>query len=137
MAGFAIQAMELQMLIEMRQPNKLLERRRFHALYIGETHVVADQGENLPGVVIREPQAPADFFRHPDAHVDVIIKANAVRRPPEGGRFSNIMKQRSPCQSDRARARQLFEQQKRVHEDVALGMKLWWLLNPFHRRDLG
>ena len=33
--------------------------------------------------------------------------------------------------------RQLFEQQQRVHEHIAFGMKLWRLFYPLHSFDLG
>src|SRR5882724_6464559 len=55
---------------------------------------------------------------------------------PKRSWLADIVQQRAPSQSRRASCTKIFHQQHRVHKDVALGMKLWWLFDAFHLRDL-
>ena len=135
MAGQAVGAMQRQMLIELRQAQKSLQRRFLHARHVAEAHVILDQRQNLFGLVVRKAQAPANFFRDLHANLDVVIEADAIRRHAKRRGLAHIVQQRSPRQRHRARLRQMIEQQQRVHKHIAFGMELRRLLHALHRRN--
>jgi len=58
-----------------------------HALHLAEAHVMADERENLIGLVVREAQTMADFGRHLDSDLDMAIEANAIGRNAKGRRL--------------------------------------------------
>ena len=102
-AGQAVGAVQREMLVEAGQAQEFLQRRFLHARDMAEAHVIVDQRENLRGVVIREAQAPADFFGNLDAHIHMIIEADAVGSHAKRRRLAHIVQQRAPGQRGRAR----------------------------------
>ena len=102
---------------------------------VGKAHVLADQRGDLLGVVVGHAQAAADVLRHGDADFHVIVEADAVRRHAKRRRLADIVQQRAPAERRRRVGRQHFQQQQRVHPDVALGMELRRLLDALHLLD--
>src|SRR5262249_15339284 len=123
------------MLIESRQPDELLEGRWAHALHITKAHVIADERQNLLGVIIRKTQTLTDRLGHSDSDFDVTIEPDSIRGPTEGWRLAHIMEERSPGKRRRTRLWQLLQQQQRVDKHIAFGMKLWGLFHTFHGLD--
>ena len=72
-----------------------------------------------------------------DADVDVAVEADTVGCDAEGGRLANIVQERAPGEGEWAAGWKLSQEQKRVHPDVSLGVKLGRLRNALHARDLG
>ena len=132
MARLAVHAVQFEVLFEMRHAQKLLERGFVHALDVSEAHVVGDEGKDLLRVIIGKAKSTADFFCHFDPDVDVPVKTNAVGSDAEGGRFAYVVQQRAPGQRARTRLRQFVKEKQGVHKDIALGMKLWRLLDSLH-----
>ncbi len=136
MAGKAIQTMQSQMLVELRQPHKALEGGVLHLAHVGKAHVIFHQRKNLLAIAIAEAQARENLVGDAHADLNVSVEANAVGRAPEGRGLAYVVQQRSPGQSQRAARRQCLQQQQGVNEDVALGMKLRRLLHALHACDL-
>ena len=136
MAGQAVGAMQGEVFVESRHAEKFLQRGFLHARGVAESHVIVDQGEDLLGVLAGEAQAATDFFRHFHADVDVPVEANAIRGDSKSWRLPDVMQQCAPGESCRARLRQIFQQQQRVHEHVAFGMELRRLRHTLHGRNL-
>src|SRR5262245_33608882 len=106
------------MLLKLRQPYEALEGRVLHARTIAETHVVGHQGTYLPGFVVGEAEATADFLSHGRADFRMLIETDAVRRAAKGRRLSNVVQERSQRQGPRAARRQAFEKHQRVDPDI-------------------
>ncbi len=111
MAAEAIDAVQLQVLVELRQAHEALQRRLLHSLDIGKAHVIRDQRRDLLGIFVGEMQAPANLLRHAHPDLDVAVEANAVGRDAKGRRLADIVQQRAPGQRARAARRQLLQQQ--------------------------
>src|SRR5277367_3265917 len=92
-AGEAIEAVQFQMLSEARQPQKLLQRRLLHQLYLAETHVIVDQRQNLIGFVVRKSEPAQDFRSHLHANLNLPVEPYAIRRNPKSRRLAHIVKQ--------------------------------------------
>src|SRR5271169_2963158 len=75
-AGQAVGAVQCEMLLESRQAEELLQCRLLHARDMPKAHVIVDQGQHLSRVVIRKPQALADFLRNLDTDIHVIIETD-------------------------------------------------------------
>src|SRR5580698_8261813 len=78
MRGAGIHPMERQVLVELRQPQKPLQRRLTHLHDVAKAHVVLHQRNNLFSVLIREPQPAQDLLRYADTHLHMSIKTDAV-----------------------------------------------------------
>src|SRR5580704_2491216 len=100
-AGLAIEAVQFEMLGEVRHADKSLEGGFTHALGVGEAHVVIDQGENLLGVVVGETQTTEDFAGHFDANVNMSVEADAIGSDAKSRRLANIVQQRTPGECGR------------------------------------
>ena len=127
--------MQFQVLIKAGQSQELLQRGLIHPLHVGETHVIVDQRQNLVGVIVGKAQASADFRSHLNAHFHVAVKTDSIRGDAERRRLADIVEQGAPGQSRRASCLKFFQQEQRVHKNVALGVKLGRLLDSLHRRN--
>jgi hypothetical protein len=73
--------------------------------------------------------------RQAHAFLHVAVEADALGHA-EGGRLAHVVQQGAQRQRKRGMA-QPFEQQQRVHPDVAFGMIFRRLLHAFHGRHFG
>jgi hypothetical protein len=138
-AGAAIEAMKLEMLLEAGQADEALQGSGTHLKNVLETKMVRDEGADLRGVVIRKAQAAADFLGHARADLDVPIKADAIagmRGRSEGGRFADIVKKDAPGEGGRNAGGQAFEHHQGVNPNVTFGMKLGRLGHALHAGNL-
>jgi hypothetical protein len=98
-AGEAVDAVEFEVLVEGGQTEEFFQSGLVHALYLSETHVMVDEGENLIGVVVREAETAEDLGGHFYSDIDVAVETDAVGRDAEGGRLADVVEKRSPGQS--------------------------------------
>lgn len=77
MAGTAIEPVQFKMLVEAIEANEALQRRSLHLWHVLETQMIRNERGNLRRVVVREPEATADFFGHARTDFDVLVKSNA------------------------------------------------------------
>src|SRR5438067_13819822 len=96
--------------------------------------MVFDQGKYLFCVVVREPQATADFLRHFDPDVHVAVETDAIRGNTKRRRLADVVQERAPRQGWWTRMAQFFQQQSR-DENINIGVRLRRLLDAFHRVD--
>ncbi len=96
MGGQAVHAMQGQVFFKAGQAEETLERGSLHARGVGEAHVILDEGENLPRILVGESEAAENFGAHGDADLDVAVEANAVRGDAEGGWLADVVEQRAP-----------------------------------------
>src|SRR5689334_13683813 len=120
------------MFLEMRHTHEFLESRLAHLHRVSKSHVILDERKNLICVTAGEAQATADFLRHFYPYVHVAVETDAIRGDTEGRWLADVVQQRAPTQGCGTGMRKLFEQQKRMNENIALGMKLRGLLDTFH-----
>ena len=135
MAAQAIQTMQFEMLLKMRQAHEFLKRGLVHPHGVHEAHVIFDQSQNLLAIAFRKSQALADRLHH--LHPDLAWSSKRMR----SGAMRKVGGLPTSCNSAPqakvgARLRQILQQQQRMHEDVALGMKLRRLLHTLHVLDL-
>src|ERR1700748_2801090 len=119
--------MQRQVLIKTLQAKEPFKRRLLHLANVGESHVVADERQNLLRFVIGKSQAAADFLSDSNAYLDVPVKTNTVRRYAKGRRFPNVVEQSTPGQRHRYSRRKAIEQHQRVYPDIAFRVVLRWL----------
>src|ERR1700722_13797850 len=124
------------MFVEGGEPHEFLQGRFLHARDVTEAHVIVDQREHLVCVVIGKTQTCANLLRNFTSDLHVTIETDALGSDAECGWFACVVQQGSPSQRGWARMRQVFEQEQRMHEDVAFGMKLRRLLNSLHHGNL-
>ena len=96
MAGLAIHAMQVEMLLEPGHTQEFLQRGFFHQRDLAKTHVLIHEREDLLGVVVGKTEAATDLLRHSHAYLDVPIEANAVRGDTKCGRLPHIVQECSP-----------------------------------------
>src|ERR1700722_3502094 len=101
------------MLFKVRQTEESLEGRLLHLAHIGETDVVANEQQDLLGVVVGKSQAAANLLRNADTHFHVPVETYAVRSHAKGGRFPYVVQQRSPRKGGRASGNQPVQQHQR------------------------
>ena len=139
-AGLAIEAVEFEVFVELREADEALKGGLTHLADVFKLHVVGDEGFDLVGVVIGEAEAAAEGIGHADADLDVAVKADAIagfRARPKGGRFADVVKENAPCQGWRDFRGKAFEHEKGVDPDVAFGVELRGLGDAFHGGDFG
>src|SRR6185312_17229094 len=76
--GGDIEAVQREVLVEMRQPEEALEGGGAHLADVAEAHVIFDQPDDLGGLVVGEPEAREDLLGDADADLDVSVEADAV-----------------------------------------------------------
>src|SRR5438093_13550854 len=97
--------------------------------------MVFDQGKYLFCVVVREPQATADFLRHLDPDVYVTVETDAIRSDAERRRLADVVQERAPRQGWWTRMAQFFQQQQSMDKNITFRVKLRRLLDGFHGID--
>ena len=140
-ASQTVEAVQGQVELEIRLPQKLLQRMRPHLPDMHEPHVIRHEGKDglrvLPGE-LQALQGPGGDL-HPPRHVAVEMNPLLVFRP--GGRFSRIMKEHRPGQAPHPFPGDPFLRQQRQHAqgvfpDVALGVEAGRLVHAAQGRDL-
>src|ERR1700722_16755392 len=104
MARKAIQAMKLQMLIEVIEANEPLERSRLHLGHILEPEVICHERCDLLCILIRKSQPAADLLCHNCTHFHMSVKSNASVRTDgrrERRRLADVMQQNYPRERER------------------------------------
>ena len=99
--GECVEVVQGEVLIEAGQAEEALEGGLLHLEHIAEAHVVADEGEDLCGVVVGEAQACEDGFGDAYAGLDVAVEADSAaggRRVGGlvGGGLADVVQQRGP-----------------------------------------
>src|SRR5882724_387958 len=78
MAGGAVQAMQLQVLLEVRLPEESLEGALAHPVDIFELEMIGHQSFHAVDLVAGKSQPPQNLDRHFRAHLDVAIEADPL-----------------------------------------------------------
>src|SRR5712664_4144623 len=132
--------MKFQVLLELREAHKTLDRRLPHLPDIFETKMIRDQRFDLLRVVIRESKFATDPLSHASAEFNMSIEADPCARPlgwRKGRRLAYVVKQHAPSESGRAIWRKPLQHHSRVNPNISLWLKLRRLLHALHARDLG
>ncbi len=83
---------------------------------------------------LEEFETSENLASHADPHFDMAVKPDAIGYAKRR-RLADIVQQ-NPHRQRRRRSFDAVEHHQGVGPDVALGMKLGWLFDSFHRRDL-
>src|SRR5258707_386485 len=110
MAGQAVEAMQRQVLIEILQAEKPLERRLLHLAHVGETHVVVDERQYLFSLVVGKSQTLTDLLSDANSRFHMPVETYAIRRHAERGGFSNVVEQSAPGKGNWRARRKPVEQ---------------------------
>ena len=133
-AARAIDAVQLHLVVEMRARHEALQLRDAHLLHVLEDHVIGDRLDRGVDLRAREAQPRHELLGHLGAEFVVAAEADAaVGIDREGAGLADIVEEHGEDERHGDLRGEQAEHDARVHEDVALGMKLRRLLAAFER----
>src|SRR6185437_119611 len=140
--GGDVEAVQREVLLEVRQAEEAFERGGAHLADIAEAHVVLDQRDDLGGVFVGEAEARENLLGDSHADFDVAVEADAIAGDCGIGRLercglADVVQQRAPGERWRNAGGKLFEQQHGVRPDVAFGVVLRRLGDASHAHGFG
>ena len=136
MAGQAIQAVQFQVLVEIRQAQEALQRALLHVRHVFEAHVIGHQRLHLLGLVARESQAASECrgpARTPSSTWPSKRMRSATRKV--GGLPTSCSS--APSASVGVGWSRFSSSSRVCDPDVAFGMVFGRLLDAFHGGHFG
>ena len=138
MAGLAVEAVKLEVLVELWKADEALQGRRAHLGNVFELHVVGNQRFDLVDIVVGEAEAATDYIGHPDADFDVAVEADAIAGFGGGAEsrgLADVVEEHSPSEGGGDPGGKALEHEASVDPDVAFGVVLRGLRDAFHGGD--
>jgi general secretion pathway protein D len=139
----AIQPVKLQVLAKVFHAEKALQRGVLHAVNAAKSHVMVDERQDAGAVVGAETQTAQNATGDALTHLDVAIKPDTtagVDGRSEGVGLADVVQQGAPGERFAhlpiLTLAETIEQTQSMLPDVALGMELGGLSNPFEPRDV-
>ena len=135
-AALAIDAMQLELVLESRPRHEAFQFRHPHVRHVLEDHVLPHRFHRRVDLGSRKSEPLHDRLRHFRADAIVSVETNAALFIDDGSRrLADVVEEHAENQRQRNFWRQQLEHDPGMLEHVAFRMELWRLLAAFHCVD--